>query len=117
VDTVRAPETLVDLGLHNTTCHDTINGPPISVSPLQAKVEDSRLSCRNAILDAIDRLHKRTGATQFARRDIVSKVQRTEVRFERQTIYRCLRRMTGHESGSAYHDLDDLGNDHLRLGA
>ena len=107
----------MDLGLHNTNHHDTINGPPISVSPLQAKVEDSRLSCRNAILDAIDRLHMRTGATQFARRDIVAEVQRTGDRFERQTIYRCLRRMTGGESGSAYHDLDDLGGDRLRLRA
>lgn len=103
------------MGLHNTNRHDTINGPPISVSPLQAKVEDSRLSCRNAILDAIDRLYKRTGATQFARRDIVAEIQRTGVRFERQTIYRCLRRISGHEPGSAHRDLEDLGNGRLGL--
>jgi hypothetical protein len=75
----------------------------------------SRPSCRNAVLDAIGQLHERTGAAQFARRDIVAEVQATGAVFERQTIYRCLRRMTGHEPGSAHHDLDDLGNDQLRL--
>jgi hypothetical protein len=97
--------------------HDTINGPAITVPPLQAKVADARPSGRNAIVDAIDRLHHRTGATEFARRDIVAEVQASGTQFERQTIYRCLRRMTGHEPGSAYHDLDDLGNDRLRLRA
>ena len=53
------------LGLHNTNRHITINGPAITVSPLQAKLADPRPSCRNAILDAIDRLHQRTGATEF----------------------------------------------------
>lgn len=98
----------------------TRSPPPTSESRSEnnRKAPTRRLRAgSNAILDAIDRLHKRTGATQYARRDIVSEVQRTDVRFERQTIYRCIRRMTGHESGSAYHDLDDLGNDHLRLRA
>ena len=62
-------------GLHNTNRHDTIKGPAISVSPLQAKLVDSRPSCRNAILDAIERLHRRTGASRFARCDIVAEVQ------------------------------------------
>ena len=48
------------------------------------------------------------------RRDMVAEVQARGTGFERQTIYRCLRRMTGHERGSAYHDLEDLG-DALRL--
>jgi hypothetical protein len=107
----------VDLGLHNTNRHDTIDGPAITVPPLQAKLADPRPSCRNAVLDAIGRLHERTGATQLARRDIVAEVQAAGHSFERQTIYRCLRRMTRHEPGSAHHDLEDLGNDLLRLRA
>jgi hypothetical protein len=47
------------------------------------------------VLDAIERLNRRTGAVDFARRDIVAEVQAADVGFERQTIYRCLRRMTG----------------------
>jgi hypothetical protein len=109
-----AVEGFVGLGLHNTNRHDTIHGPAITVPPFQAKVADSRLSCRKAVLDAIERLHQRTGATEFARRAIVAEIQATGVAFERQTIYRCLRRLTGHEPGSAHHDLEDLGSDHLR---
>jgi hypothetical protein len=67
------------------------------------------------------RLEARAGrltlATMSARRDIVAEVQKTGAGFERQTIYRCLRRMTGRESGSAHHDLEDLGNERLRLRA
>jgi hypothetical protein len=103
------------LALHNANRLDTINGPAITVPPLQAKLADSRPSCRDAILDAINRLHQRTGATEFARRDIVAEVQAVSHRFERQTIYRCIRRMTGHEPGGAHEDLEDLGNDQLRL--
>jgi hypothetical protein len=106
---------LVGLGLHNPTRHDTVDGPAITVPPLQAKLADPRPSCRSAILDAINRLHQRTGATQFARRDIVAEVQTGGGSFERQTVYRCLRRMTDHEAGSAHHDLEDLGNNQLRL--
>jgi hypothetical protein len=97
--------------------HDTIHGPTITVPPLQAKLADPRPSCRNAILDAIERLRQRTGAAEFARRDIVAEVQAADACFERQTIYRCLRRMTRHEPGSAHHDLEDLGNDLLLLRA
>ena len=104
----------MDLGLHNTNRHTTIHGPAIAVSPSQAKVVDARLSCRNAVLGAIDRLQRRTGATKFARRDIVAEVQAAGTSFERQTVYRCLRRMTGHEPGSAHHDLEDLGDGRLR---
>ena len=106
---------LVDLGLHNTNRHDTIHGPAITVPPLQAKIADTRSSCRTAVLDAIERLRQRFGAAEFARRDIVAEVQAAEPAFERQTIYRCIRRISGHEPGSAYHLLDDLGNDQLRL--
>jgi transposase-like protein len=63
------------MALHNANRTDTIDGPAISVSPLQAKLVNSRPSCRNAILDAIDRLHQRTGATRHSRRDIVAEVQ------------------------------------------
>jgi hypothetical protein len=105
------------LALHNANRLDTINGPAITVPPLQAKLADSRPSCRDAILDAINRLHQRTGATEFARRDIVAEIQATGASFERQTIYRYIRRMTGHEPGSAHHDLQDLGNDRLQLRA
>ena len=107
----------MDLGLHNTNRHDTIHGPAISVSPLQAKLADPRPSCRTAILDAIGRLQQRSGATEFARREVVAEVHAAGDSFERQTIYRCLRRMTGCEPGSAYHDLEDLGSDRLRLRA
>jgi hypothetical protein len=92
-------------------------GPAVSVSPLQAKLVDSRPSCRTAILDAIDRLHQRTGATKHSRRDIVAEVQEAGTGFERQTIYRCIRRMTGLEPGSAHHDLEDLGDERLQLRA
>lgn len=105
----------VGLGLHNTNRHETINGPALTVPPLQARIADPRPSCRTALLDAIHELHQRTGATQFARRDIVADVQATGGSFKRQTIYRCLRRMTGHEPGSAHHDIEDLGNGQLRL--
>jgi hypothetical protein len=105
----------VDLGLHNTNRHDTINGPRITVTPLQAKLADPRPSCRNAIIDAIERLQRQTGATQFARRDIVAEVQNADLGFARQTIYRCLRRITGQEAGSAHHDLEEVGEDQLRL--
>jgi hypothetical protein len=102
------------LGLTNR--HNTVHGPAITVPPLQAKLADPRRSCRAAVLDAIGRLHQRTGATEFARRDIVTEVQAAEPDFARQTIYRCIRRISGHEAGSAYHRvLDDLGNDQLRL--
>jgi hypothetical protein len=107
----------VGLSLHNTNRHDIIDGTPITVPPLQAKIADNRPSCRIAILDAVNRLHQRTGATEFARRDIVGEVQVMGASFERQTVYRCLRRLTGHEPGSAHHDLEDLGNDRLRLRA
>ena len=50
----------------------------------------------------------------FARRDIVAEVQAAGGSFERQTIYRCLRRLTGHEPGCAHRGLEDLGNDQLR---
>ena len=53
----------------------------------------------------------RTGAAEFTRRDTVAEVQATGSGFERQTIYRCLRRLAGHEPGSAHRDLEDLGND------
>jgi hypothetical protein len=65
----------------------------------------------------MDQLHQRTGATQLARRDIVAEVQAASHGFERQTIHRCLRRMTGHEPGSAHHDLQDLGNGRLQIRA
>ena len=107
----------MDLGLHNANRHDTIDGAPITVPPLQAKIGDNRPSCRTAILDAVNRLHQRTGATEFARRDIVAEVQDAGAGFKCQTVYRCLRRLTGHEPGSAHHDLEDLGNDRLRLRA
>jgi hypothetical protein len=114
-NTVRIVGRLVGLGLHNTNRHDTIHGPAITVPPLEAKIADPRRpSCRKAVLDAIEKLHQRTGATQFARRDIVAEVQGAAASFERQTIYRCLRRLTGHEPGSAHHDLEDFGNDRLR---
>ena len=105
----------VVLRLHNTNRHDAIHGPAITVPPLQAKLADPRPSCRTALLDAIERLHQQTDATVFARRDIVAEVQRAGLGFARQTIYRCLRRITGHEPGSAHRDLDDLGNDELRI--
>jgi hypothetical protein len=108
---------VVDLGLHNTNRHDTIHGPTITVPPLQAKIADPRPSCRDAVLDAMDRLHHRTGAAVFARRDIVAEVQAAGGSFARQTIYRCLRRMTGQEPGSAQRDLEHLGADRLQLRA
>ena len=105
------------MALHNANRHDTVYGPSISVSPLQAKLVGTRPSCRNAILGAIDRLHQRTGNVEFTRRDIVAEVQATGADFARQTIYRCLRRISDCEPGSAHHDLVDLGNDRLRLHA
>lgn len=104
----------VGMGLHNAN-HDTVDGPLITVSPSRATVADRGPSCRDAILDAIARLHVRIGGTEFARRDIVAEVQATDAGFERQTIYRCLRRLAGYEPGSAYHDLRDLGNDLLQV--
>lgn len=60
----------------------------------------------------------RTSATEFARKAIVAEVrQATGAGFERQTIYRCLRRMTGLEPGNAHLDLEDLGNNRLQLRA
>ena len=100
----------VGMGLHNTNRHHTVDGPAITVSPLRAKLADERPSCRDAVLAAIDRIGWRTGQTEFARRDIVAEVLATDVGFERQTIYRCLRRLTGNEPGSARHDLRDLGD-------
>jgi hypothetical protein len=47
-------------------------------------------------------MHRRTGATEFARRDIVAEVQAAGAGFERQVLYRCLRRMSGPETGAAY---------------
>jgi len=82
---------------------------------MRSTLSDSRPSCREAVLDAIDRLQQRTGATEFARRAIVAEVQATDVSFERQTIYRCVRRLAGHEPGSAHHDLRDLGDDHVQV--
>jgi hypothetical protein len=103
------------MALHNANRHHTVHGPAITVSGLRATLTDRRASCRDAILDAIARLQGRTGATEFARRDIVAEVQATDIGFERQTIYRSLRRLTGHEGGSAHHDLRDLGNDRLEV--
>jgi Fe2+ or Zn2+ uptake regulation protein len=67
-------------------------------------------AANHAVLDAIDRLHQRTDATAFARRDIVAEEQAAGTSFERQTVYRCLRRMAGEEPGSVYRDLKILGN-------
>jgi hypothetical protein len=102
-------------GLHNTNRHNTVDGPNITLSPMLATLTDSRPSCRDAVLDAIDRLQQRTSAGEFARRDIVAEVQATDASFEPQTIYRCVRRLAGHEAGSAYHDLRDLGNNRLEV--
>ena len=104
---------VVGMALHNTNRHGTVDGSAIAVSPLRAISVDAP-SCRDAVLDAIDRLGDGTGATDFARRDIVAEVQAGS-RFERQTIYRCIRRMTGGETGSAYRDLEDVGNERLRI--
>ena len=101
-------------GLHNTIRHHSVEGQPITVSPLRATLVDSRPSCREAVLDAINRLQQRIGATEFARRDIVAEVQAIS-QFERQTIYRCVRRLAGYEPGSAHHDLRDLDNDRLQV--
>ena len=100
-------------GLHNTNRHDSVEGQPIVVSPPRATLADGRTSCREAVLDAIDRLQQRTGATEFARRDIVAEVRASDAAFDRQTISRCLRRLAGSERGSAYDDLEDLGDDRL----
>jgi hypothetical protein len=51
------------------------------------------------------------------RRDIVAEVRATDPGFEPPAIYRCIRRLTGPESGSAYRDIQDLGDDLLRLRA
>lgn len=101
-------------GLHNANRYEKLDGPGITVSPVRATLTDSRPSCREAVLDAIDRLQRRTGATEFARRNIVAEVRAADA-FERQTIYRCLRRLAGHEPGSAHHDLHDVGNDRLQV--
>jgi hypothetical protein len=103
------------LASHNANRHDTIDGPAITVSPLRATLIDGRPSCRHAVLDAIDRLRQRTGATEFARCDIVAEVQASGAGYERQTIYRCVRRMSGHEPGNAQRDLEDVGNDRLQV--
>lgn len=103
------------MGLHNTNRSDTVDGPAIAVPPLRATLADSRPSCRNAVLAAIDQIRLRSGQTEFARRDIVAEVRRAAVGFERQTIYRCLRRMTGQEPGSAHLDLEDVGNNRLQV--
>ena len=87
----------------------------MTVSPLRARLTGDRPSCRNAVLEAIDRLRSRTGATEFARREIVAEVRSAGDSFARQTVYRCLRRMAGREPGSAGHDLCDLGNDRLQI--
>jgi hypothetical protein len=102
------------MALHNANHHDTIDGFTLTVSPVRAKLADSRPSCRDAVLKAINRLHQRTGATAFARRAIVAEVHAAGFGFERQTIYRCIRRMSGREPGSAHHGLEDLGNGRLR---
>ena len=112
---VRTLEGQVGLALHNANRQDTVDGPTITVSPMRSTLTDSRPSCREAVLDAIHRLQQRTGATEFARCDLVAEVQATDAGFERQTIYRCLRRLVGREPGSAHHDLRDLGNDRLKL--
>jgi hypothetical protein len=85
------------------------------VSPVRATLTDSRPSCREAILDAIARLQVRTGATELARRDIVVEVRASGAVFDRQTVYRCIRRLTGREPGSAQCVLEDLGGDRLRV--
>ena len=103
------------MGLHNTNRHHTIDGPVITVSPMHATLADRRPNCREAVLDAIDRLQRRTGATEFLRRDVVAEVRAADTGFERQTVYRCIRRLTGGEPGSAHHDLDELGSGHLRV--
>jgi hypothetical protein len=103
--------------LHNANRYYSVEGQPIVVSPLRATLVDNRPSCRDAILDAIARLQARTGSTEFTRRDIVTEVQATDATFERQSVYRSLRRMAGREPGSAYHDLWDLGGNRLQLRA
>jgi hypothetical protein len=63
----------------------------------------------------IARLQARTGATEFARRDVVAEVLATDASFERQTIYRCVRRLAGHEPGSAHHDREVVDGGRLRV--
>jgi hypothetical protein len=92
-----------------------VAGPRLEVPAQPATFVKRCLSCRNAVLDAIEQLQNRTGATEFARRDIVAEVQGSGAEFERKTIYRCVRRLSGQEPGSAHRDLDDLGNNWLRL--
>jgi hypothetical protein len=101
------------MALHNANRHHTIDGPTITVSPIRATLTDGRPSCREAVLDAIDHMQHRTGASEFARRDIVAEVRASGAMFDRQAIYRCIRRLTGREPGSAYRDLEDLGDDRL----
>jgi hypothetical protein len=89
--------------------------PTLELTPQHATDAKGHLSCRDAVLDAIEQLQRRTGATEFARREIVAEVQTSGTGFERQTIYRCIRRLSDHEPGSAHRDLADLGNNRLRL--
>ena len=67
------------------------------MSPLRATLADSRPSCREAVLDAIDRLAQRTGTAALARHDIVAEVEKAGVGFDRSTICRGIRRMSGRE--------------------
>lgn len=55
-DAVRIVEQKVGMALHNANRPHTIDGPSITVSRLRATLADSRPSCRQAVLDAIDRL-------------------------------------------------------------
>lgn len=64
---------------------------------------------------ATARLQARDGASELARRDIVAEVRTSGAAFDRQTVYRCIRRLTGDEPGSAYRDLEDLGRGRLRV--
>jgi hypothetical protein len=104
----------IDQAVGYTTNDDD---PATTASPMRATFTDSRPSCRDAIRDAIARLRARTGATEFTRRDTVAEVRTAGVSFERQTIYRCHRRMSGQQPGSAHRDLEDVGSGRSRPAA
>lgn len=89
----------------------TVPGP---VLRLQAR-RHSRRTCRDELLDAAERLRQRSGQDTFARRELLSEVFSSDVGYERQSVYKTMRRMTGQEADAGPPDFEQVGNGRLRV--
>jgi hypothetical protein len=96
--------------LHKANHVALAEGPILALTPHNVRLDSERGSTlRDEVLAAIARIRARTGAETVLRGEIVSEVLSGAADFQKQSVYKALRRMSGREVGAAV-DLEDLGD-------